>query len=164
MSRTVKLLTVILLVIYGLVCFSCLETALFGKKGKSKLQALREGRIVEDSSGVHVRLNPEKKRLEYSTGRIIDVSNDTDFFPRNEKERILNQQKEYYERNYPIRSWIKNKYKQLESDYMPTSAIIILVIAGVVAAWKFLMFLIYQVVFVVSKAFSDGKRKDSEPN
>lgn len=60
----------------------------------SKLEALRQGRSVEDSPGVYVRLNPEEKRLEYSTGEILDVSKRPEFFPSSDHDIKVNEQKE----------------------------------------------------------------------
>jgi len=60
----------------------------------SKLEALRQGRSVQDGPGVYVRLNPEKKRLEYSTGEVLDVSSRPEFFPKSNHDIKVNEQKE----------------------------------------------------------------------
>lgn len=52
----------------------------------SKLEALRRGDVVELSSGEKARLNPKNKTMELSSGRVIRVGDDPDYFPRDERE------------------------------------------------------------------------------
>lgn len=60
----------------------------------SKFDFLREGKAVEIRPGVAARLNKEKKQLEMSSGKVLNVANDPHFFPRDENELALSRSKE----------------------------------------------------------------------
>jgi hypothetical protein len=64
----------------------------------SNLDLLREGKAVEFEPGLSGRLNKEKKTLELSNGRILNVAHDTDYFPRDEQQLNLSRQKEDVEK------------------------------------------------------------------
>lgn len=51
----------------------------------SKFDELRAGNAVEIRPGLSGQLNKEKKLLQLSNGRNLDVNGDTDFFPENEE-------------------------------------------------------------------------------
>lgn len=65
----------------------------------SNLDLLREGKSIEFEPGVTGRLNHQTKKLELSTGEVLDAEGDADFFPQNEQQRSLSKQREYVERN-----------------------------------------------------------------
>lgn len=64
----------------------------------SKFDLLREGKAIEFEPGVSGRLNPQTRKLELSTGEVLDASNDPDFYPKNEKALKLSRQKESVEK------------------------------------------------------------------
>jgi hypothetical protein len=64
----------------------------------SKFDLLREGQAVEVEPGVSGRLNKDKRRLELSTGEVLDVSNDPDFFPRDQRALSISKEKEQIQR------------------------------------------------------------------
>lgn len=64
----------------------------------SKFDLLREGQAVEFEPGVSGRLNKDTKKLELSTGEILDATNDPDFFPMNDKSLNLSRQREFVEK------------------------------------------------------------------
>ncbi len=64
----------------------------------SKFDQLRQGQAVEIEPGVSGRLNKESKRLELSTGEVLDVGNNPNFFPKNERDLGISRQKENIER------------------------------------------------------------------
>lgn len=64
----------------------------------SKFDLLREGKAVEIEPGVSGRLNKEKKKLELSTGEVLDVSNDPDFYPKDERSLAVSREKEQIQR------------------------------------------------------------------
>ena len=51
----------------------------------SKFDLLRSGQSVEVEPGVSGRLNPKNKTLQLSTGEVLNVANDPDYFPRDDK-------------------------------------------------------------------------------
>ena len=64
----------------------------------SKFDLLREGQAVEVEPGVSGRLNKDKRRLELSTGEVLDVSNDPDFFPKDQRALAVSKEKEQIQR------------------------------------------------------------------
>lgn len=64
----------------------------------SKLDLLRQGQAIEFEPGLSGRLNKEKKTLELSNGRILNVANDRDYFPVNESQTKMSKQREYAEK------------------------------------------------------------------
>lgn len=64
----------------------------------SKWDQIRAGQAVEIEPGLSGRINKEKKTLELSNGRILDVSNNSNFFPSSERELSRSKQKEYLEK------------------------------------------------------------------
>lgn len=64
----------------------------------TKFELLREGKAVEVEPGLSGRLNKDKKTLELSSGEVLNVSNDPDFFPKGSQELDLSRQKEQIER------------------------------------------------------------------
>lgn len=64
----------------------------------SKWDQIREGQAVEIEPGLSGRLNKENKTLELSNGRVLNVGNNSNFFPQNEKQLAVSKQKEYMER------------------------------------------------------------------
>lgn len=64
----------------------------------SKFDQLREGQAVEIEPGVSGRLNKEKKTLELSTGQVLNVGHNSNFFPADEKQVALSRQKENVEK------------------------------------------------------------------
>lgn len=64
----------------------------------SKWDQLRAGQAVEIEPGLSGRLNQEKKTLELSNGRILNVANNPNFFPGNEQQLAQSKQREYMEK------------------------------------------------------------------
>lgn len=64
----------------------------------SKWDQIRAGQAVEIEPGLSGRLNQEKKTLELSNGRVLNVGNNPNFFPQNEKQLAVSKQKEYMEK------------------------------------------------------------------
>lgn len=64
----------------------------------TKLDALRRGEPVEFEKGVFGRLNQKNKTLQLSTGEVINVGDDPDYFPENEKSVALSQHRELIEK------------------------------------------------------------------
>lgn len=64
----------------------------------SKLDLLREGHAIEFEPGLSGRLNKEKKTLELSNGRVLNVANDKDYFPADESQLKMSKQREYAEK------------------------------------------------------------------
>lgn len=64
----------------------------------SKFDQLREGQAVEIEPGVSGRLNKDKKTLELSTGQVLNVGHNSNFFPADEKQVALSRQKENVEK------------------------------------------------------------------
>lgn len=64
----------------------------------SKLDLLREGQAIEFEPGLSGRLNKEKKTLELSNGRVLNVANDRDYFPENQSQVNMSKQREYAEK------------------------------------------------------------------
>jgi hypothetical protein len=64
----------------------------------SKFDLLREGKSIEFEPGVTGRLNPQTKKLELSTGEVLDASNDPDFFPQNQRSLNVSRHKEHLEK------------------------------------------------------------------
>lgn len=64
----------------------------------SKFDQLREGQAVEIEPGLSGKLNKEKKTLELSTGQVLNVGDNPNFFPRDQKQLALSKQKEYMEK------------------------------------------------------------------
>ncbi len=64
----------------------------------SNLDLLREGQAVEFEPGLSGRLNKEKKTLELSNGRILNVAHDNDYFPRDQQQLNLSKQKQSVEK------------------------------------------------------------------
>ena len=64
----------------------------------SKLDLLREGQAIEFEPGLSGRLNKEKKTLELSNGRVLNVANDRDYFPTDESQLKMSKQREYAEK------------------------------------------------------------------
>lgn len=64
----------------------------------SKFEQLRNGQAVEVEPGVSGRLNLKNKTLELSTGEVMNVANDRDFFPQNDKELAVSRQRESIEK------------------------------------------------------------------
>ena len=52
----------------------------------SKLEALRKGRSVDMGEGVTARLNPKNKTMEYSSGKVVDIGENSNYFPKNKAE------------------------------------------------------------------------------
>lgn len=65
----------------------------------SKFDLLREGKSVEFKPGVSGRLNKDTKNLELSTGQVLNVSNDRDFFPSDERQLDVSRRKENVEKS-----------------------------------------------------------------
>lgn len=65
----------------------------------SRFDQLREGQAIEIEPGLSGRLNKDKKTLELSSGEVLNVANDPDFFPKGEKQLAFSRQKEHVERN-----------------------------------------------------------------
>lgn len=65
----------------------------------SKFDLLREGKSIEFEPGVSGRLNPKTRKLELSTGEVLDAENDPDFFPQNQKSLAVSRQKEHIQKN-----------------------------------------------------------------
>src|SRR5688572_21358711 len=63
----------------------------------SKLDLLRQGQAIEFEPGLSGRLNKEKKTLELSNGRVLNVANDKDYFPADESQLKMSKQREYAE-------------------------------------------------------------------
>ena len=63
----------------------------------SKLEALRRGDAVTLKDGTKARLNSEKKTIEMSNGRVVDVGNDQDYFPKSKTEERTSLQKQKIE-------------------------------------------------------------------
>lgn len=64
----------------------------------SKFDQLRGGQAVEIEPGVSGRLNQKDKTLQLSTGEVLNVSNDPDFFPKDERSLNVSRQREHIER------------------------------------------------------------------
>jgi len=64
----------------------------------SKFDLLRSGQSVEVEPGVSGRLNPKNKTLQLSTGEVLNVANDPDYFPRDDKALKVSRQKESIEK------------------------------------------------------------------
>jgi hypothetical protein len=64
----------------------------------SNFDLLRQGKAIEFEPGVSGRLNPKTKKLELSTGEILDASNDPDFFPQNQNALEVSKHKEHLEK------------------------------------------------------------------
>lgn len=64
----------------------------------SKLDQLRQGKAVEWRPGVGGRLNKENKRLELDTGEFLDVSDDPDFFPKDDQSLAISREREQIQR------------------------------------------------------------------
>lgn len=64
----------------------------------SKLDLLRQGQAIEFEPGLSGRLNKEKKTLELSNGRVLNVANDRDYFPADESQLKMSKQREYAEK------------------------------------------------------------------
>lgn len=64
----------------------------------SNLERLRQGEAIEFEPGLSGRLNKEKKTLELSNGRVLNVAHDQDYFPQDQKQHALSQQREHIER------------------------------------------------------------------
>ena len=64
----------------------------------SKLDLLREGQAIEFEPGLSGRLNKEKKTLELSNGRVLNVANDRDYFPADQSQLKMSKQREYAEK------------------------------------------------------------------
>lgn len=63
----------------------------------SKLDLLRQGQAIEFEPGLSGRLNKEKKTLELSNGRVLNVANDRDYFPADDSQLRMSKQREYAE-------------------------------------------------------------------
>lgn len=74
----------------------------------SKLDLLREGHAIEFEPGLSGRLNKEKKTLELSNGRVLNVANDRDYFPADESQLRMSKQREYAEQGAkgPVREFL----------------------------------------------------------
>ena len=64
----------------------------------SKFDQLRQGQAVEIEPGVSGRLNKEKKTLELSSGQVLNVGHNKNFFPENEQDVAYSRQKENVEK------------------------------------------------------------------
>lgn len=64
----------------------------------SKWDQIRAGQAVEIEPGLSGRLNQEKRTLELSNGRSLNVANNPNFFPENEKQVAQSKQREYMEK------------------------------------------------------------------
>ena len=64
----------------------------------SKFDLLREGKAIDFEPGVSGRLNPKTKKLELSTGEVLDAANDPDFFPQDQRSLAVSKQKEHVQK------------------------------------------------------------------
>lgn len=64
----------------------------------SKLDLLRNGHAIEFEPGLTGRLNQEKRTLELSNGRVLNVANDRDYFPESPEQLKMSKQREFAEK------------------------------------------------------------------
>lgn len=64
----------------------------------SNFDLLRQGKAIEFEPGVSGRLNSKTKKLELSTGEILDASQDPDFYPQNPNALEVSKHKEHLEK------------------------------------------------------------------
>lgn len=64
----------------------------------SKWDQIRAGQAVEIEPGISGRINRENKTLELSNGRILNVANNSNFFPQDERQLAQSKQREYMEK------------------------------------------------------------------
>ncbi len=64
----------------------------------SKFDQLREGHAVEIEPGLSGMLNRKNRTLELSSGEVLNVGHNKNFFPSNEKDVNLSKQREYAEK------------------------------------------------------------------
>ena len=64
----------------------------------NKFDQLREGLAIEVEPGLSARLNKENKTLELSSGRVLDVADDSNYFPKNEKDLSLSRRRSHVEK------------------------------------------------------------------
>lgn len=64
----------------------------------SKWDQLRSGQAVEIEPGVSGRLNKDKRTLELSTGEVLNVGHNSNFFPSDQKQLAQSKQREYMEK------------------------------------------------------------------
>jgi hypothetical protein len=65
----------------------------------SKFDLLRQGQAVEIEPGLSGKLNKDKKTLELSSGEVLNVGHNKNFFPSNEQDLNLSKQREYAEKS-----------------------------------------------------------------
>lgn len=65
----------------------------------SKFDLIRQGHAVEIEPGLSGKLNKEKKTLELSSGEVLNVGHNKNFFPSNEQDVKLSKQREYAEKS-----------------------------------------------------------------
>lgn len=86
----------------------------------SKLDLLRNGQAVEIEPGVSGRLDPKKRTLQLSTGEVLNVANDPDYFPQNDKSLQISRQKESIEKG--IKGPVGEFFHQYASQGIPGGA------------------------------------------
>ncbi len=64
----------------------------------SKFDLIRQGHAVEIEPGLSGKLNKEKKTLELSSGEVLNVGHNKNFFPSTEQDVKLSKQREYAEK------------------------------------------------------------------
>lgn len=65
----------------------------------SKFDLLRQGHAVEIEPGLSGKLNKDQKTLELSSGEVLNVGHNKNFFPSNAQDVKLSKQREYAEKN-----------------------------------------------------------------
>ena len=65
----------------------------------SKFDLIRQGHAVQIEPGLSGKLNKENKTLELSSGEVLNVGHNKNFFPSNEQDVKLSKQREYAEKS-----------------------------------------------------------------
>jgi hypothetical protein len=86
----------------------------------SKFEQLRSGQAVEIEPGVSGRLDQNKKTLQLSTGEVLNVANDPDFFPRDQTSLNVSRQKESIQKG--IKGPVGEFFYQYGSQGIPGGA------------------------------------------
>jgi hypothetical protein len=119
-------------------------------------RALLYGRSFPNEKEICGRLNFHKKSLEVSTGEVLYVGNDPNFFPSSEAEREAIELDESFQSNHPITYKMQKSYKENVFDIW----IIIGVLFAVYLCWRLLKLIVRELFFTASKAIEDAKNRN----
>lgn len=136
-----------------LITLSIFEQAFFGTSKAQHMRDLRNGLPVKFEAGLCGRINLKNKTLELSSGQVVYVGDDPDFFPSSLEELRLIEAREAYQSNHPISYEIRKFYDE--------NCVGISLIFGCVVfiffIWKLIVFLIRKMFFTATKAIKDAK-------